>query len=111
MNIFGKKGEGKAVKYLKKNGYEILDTNYNTKAGEIDIIAKKDDVTVFVEVKTRSGENYGMGYEAVSPQKINKIINTAKIYIASIGYETACRFDVISIDSGKITHITNAFGE
>lgn len=106
----GKKGEEDAVKYLKKNKYEILERNFRTKAGEIDIIAMKNDVVVFVEVKKRNNSSYGAGFDAVDLKKQQKIINAAQIYISFQKKEKKCRFDVISIDNKNINHIENAFG-
>lgn len=106
----GKKGEEDAVKYLKKNKYEILERNFRTKAGEIDIIAMKNDVVVFVEVKKRNNSSYGAGFDAVDLKKQQKIINAAQIYISFQKKEKKYRFDVISIDNKNINHIENAFG-
>lgn len=106
---FGQSGEKQAEKYLIKNGYEILDRNFRCKFGEIDIIAFKDGVTVFVEVKARKTGSFGMGYEAVTEKKCQKLIMTAQTYFTG-KKETASRFDVISIDGGDVTHIINAFG-
>jgi putative endonuclease len=105
----GKKGEDYAVKFLKKNGYQILERNYSAKTGEIDIIAEKDDAIIFIEVKTRSSDAYGAGFEAVTNAKQNKIIRTAQFYIMEKKLEKLCRFDVISIDDKDVTHIENAF--
>ena len=64
--LLGRVGEKKACAFLKDNGYKILETNYRTPFGEIDIIVEIDKITVFVEVKTRSNENYGFPCEAES---------------------------------------------
>ncbi|KAA0258666.1 YraN family protein [Deferribacter autotrophicus] len=109
MFKIGKAGEKKAAKYLISKGYSIIDKNYRCKFGEIDIIAKKDDVIVFVEVKTRKNRNFGYGFEAVDRKKIDKIIKVAERFLMSRNIENPCRFDVISIDGDDITHIENAF--
>ena len=70
----GEKGESLAKSFLVKNGYTIIDTNFRTKTGEIDIIAKKNEIIVFIEVKTRSSLTYGYPYEAVGYKKRQKII-------------------------------------
>jgi putative endonuclease len=110
----GKLGEEKARNYLAFKFYKILEMNYRTKAGEIDIIAKDGDCVVFVEVKTRTNDNYGSPCEAVSYYKQKHIINVAKSYIAKIGFEMECRFDVIEVvisnnifKTAKINHIKN----
>ena len=93
----GKLGEHKAGNYLKRRGYQILETNYRTKAGEIDLIAKEKDCLVFVEVKTRTNAEYGTPAEAVSFYKQQHMINSARYYLARQGGECECRFDVIEV--------------
>jgi putative endonuclease len=105
----GQSGERKAEKFLLSGGYDVLEKNFRCKFGEIDIIAQKDGVLVFVEVKTRSGSGYGMGFESVTRSKQEKLLLTAQTYMANRKPMPA-RFDVISIDKGEITHIKNAFG-
>lgn len=93
----GKQGEIKAKNYLKRRGYQILECNYRTKAGEIDLIAKEKDSLVFVEVKTRTSEEYGTPAEAVSFYKQQHMIKSARYYLARHGGECECRFDVIEV--------------
>lgn len=105
----GNIGEQEACSYLKKKGYKILEKNYRCLYGEIDIIAKHNNFIVFVEVKKRNSSLYGRGSDAVTNSKQRKIILTAENYINEQSIKTPARFDVISIDSGEITHIENAF--
>ena len=110
--IIGNKGEKEACKYLKKNGYEILERNYTKFFGEIDIICKKDDVIAFVEVKSRKNDDYGYAADYVTKSKQEKIIKTAKAYISTNSlHNYYFRFDVIEIyfEDFKINHIENAF--
>lgn len=103
-------GEAGAKKFLKENGYKILETNFKNKIGEIDIIAYKDDVYVFVEVKARTSLKFGRPSEAVGPFKQNKIRQVAQSYLISKNnYPTQMRFDVIEVLNDEITHIKNAF--
>jgi len=103
-------GEQKAASFLKKQGYQIIEKNYRTPFGEIDIIAWHNNTLVFIEVKNRSSQHFGTGFESVDKRKQLKIIKSAQLYIKKFHhYEQRCRFDVISIDSGKISHIENAF--
>ena len=95
--IIGKQGEDKAKNYLKRRGYHILECNYRTKAGEIDLIAKEKDCLVFVEVKTRTTEEYGTPAEAVSFYKQQHMVKSAQYYLARHGGECECRFDVIEV--------------
>lgn len=115
---FGDIGEYLAADYLKKKKYKILQRNFTAGKGEIDIIAAKKGVTVFVEVKTRSDSEYGTPAEAVTYKKQQKLIETATRYILEKNPDTGFRFDVIevygSFVSGefsleKIEHIENAF--
>lgn len=69
---FGRAGEKTAIKFLKKNGYRIIEKNFRTKAGEIDVIAEQEKVLVFVEVKTRSGSQLGHPVQALTPHKQKK---------------------------------------
>lgn len=75
-------GEEMAAGYLEADGYEILCRNYRCPYGEIDIIARKDGYTVFVEVKTRTGQEYGQPAESVGRVKQRKIRQTAAFYLA-----------------------------
>lgn len=106
----GRQGEDAACSYLKKKGFKILERNYKCLFGEIDIIAEYGGVIVITEVKCRSSAKFGAGFEAVSRTKRQKIIKTTEFYIKEKNIDSSVRFDVISIDSGVITHIENAFG-
>lgn len=79
--VLGKIGEIKALHFLIKNKYKILEKNYKTKMGEIDIIAKKKKIYYFIEVKTRQTKEYGEPQEAVNFYKKRHIKNTAEIYL------------------------------
>lgn len=109
-NIEGKKGEIKAVLFLKKDGYKILETNFKNKIGEIDIIAEKDGVIVFIEVKNRSTYRFGRPIEAVDFRKQNKIKKVAEIYLMIKNkYYNDVRFDVVEVSNDNLEHIENAF--
>ncbi len=109
--LLGRAGEKLAVDFLKKKGFKILKTNYKTVVGEIDIIAQDKDYIVFIEVKTRSSENYGMPAEAVDRKKQEKYYKVATYYLQKERKTDAnCRFDVVEIENGQINHIFNAFG-
>ncbi|MBQ0017110.1 MAG: YraN family protein [Clostridiales bacterium] len=108
--VLGTKGEVEAKEFLIKKGYKILETNYTTKLGEIDIIAKQKDVIVFVEVKARETLRYGLPREAITPYKQNKIRRVATLYLKIKNQITSkVRFDCIDILGDKITHIENCF--
>jgi putative endonuclease len=107
----GKKYEDKAKEYLIANGYKILDTNFNCKIGEIDIIGKNEGYLCFIEVKYRDANSMAKGLYAVDKKKQTKIYKASSIYLMyrQLPQDTACRFDVVSIDGDEITLIKNAF--
>lgn len=110
----GKLGEGIAREYLEKEGYQIIHKGWRYKHLEVDIIIQDGPVLVFVEVKTRSKDNYGMPYEAVDWKKQNRLDRAANIYISKTKYEGDIRFDIISIiinneEKPDILHIKDAF--
>jgi putative endonuclease len=112
--IFGEQGESIAVRYLKKKGYKILEKNYRTKLGEIDIIAKDKDTLVFVEVKSRRSWQFGNPKAAVTPAKQRKISKVALYYLKTNDRSNAkARFDVVTItatrDKSQIEIVKNAF--
>lgn len=110
--VVGDAGEVFARDYLKKKGYKILECNYKSHIGEIDIVCydKKSYTYVFVEVKARASLKYGYPREAVGNYKQNKIKSVATSYMMSHDiYNEKIRFDVVEILDNNITHIENAF--
>ena len=112
-NELGKRGEELAVQYLTEKGYEILECNWRNVHKEIDIIGKKDNVLVVVEVKTRQSEEYGEPDIAVTRQKQTRLISAANAYLFQNKLDINTRFDIISIvlKNGEpiINHIEDAF--
>jgi len=107
-------GEEQSCRYLEANGYRLICRNYRSKAGEIDIIAAKDDSLVFIEVKTRRTTSYGMPAEAVDYKKQERYIKTALYFINSCKDRySSYRFDIIELliyhDKMEINHIKDAF--
>lgn len=109
----GREGEAIARKYLEKRGYEIVVANYRTRHGEIDLIARDGATLVFIEVKTRTHEQFGSPFEALTPRKCLHIGKVALEYLLKHGGpEQAARFDVVSVRPGEATeveHVRNAF--
>lgn len=108
----GKEGEVLAAGYLIKNGFEVIEKNYRYRRFEIDIIAKKENTLIFVEVKTRSGNYFGQPEEAVADKQAAQIMEAAENYIMALDWKGDIRFDIISILKGKenqITHFEDAF--
>lgn len=114
MRLLGVKGENLAVKFLKRKGYRIAERNYKTSVGEIDIIAEDRGTLVFVEVKTRTDDSFGLPFEAVNPRKREKLRKVALFYLKNrCKKEIPARFDVLSIRTtdgeSTIEHIVDAF--
>ena len=108
----GKSGEHTACRFLKKEGYKIIEKNFRCRYGEIDIIASEKKVLCFIEVKSRKNSNFAVPEEYVDIRKQKKLIKTSLIYISKLkDTESDKRFDVVSVDfeSGKCRKITNAF--
>lgn len=107
----GMRGEEIARLHLKADGYKILESNFSTKMGEIDIVAKDHDVLVFVEVKTATSSRFGSPLSWIPEWKQRRIIKVSQVYIMKRGvYNRPVRFDVIAIEeSGKVCHIKDAF--
>lgn len=103
--------ESLAAAFLQKKGYEILERNFYSPKGEIDLIAKDGPYLVFVEVKYRSDSRYGHPLETVDKNKQRRIRGAARYYLRKngMGEETACRFDVVGMLKEELIHIENAF--
>jgi putative endonuclease len=112
----GQRGEKLASEYLQARGYEIVTANWRCQIGEIDLIARKDDVLVFVEVRTRHADTAEAGFESIVPRKQKKLAALAAAYLSLNNLETiASRVDVIAIAiprSGApiIEHAEDALG-
>ncbi len=117
MSLFkktlGREGEDRAARFLAKKGYKILERNYSTRSGEIDLVALHNGEVVFVEVKTRTSDAYGAPELAVTPQKQSRMIKAALGYIKSKKlHQMPCRFDVVAITASAengVELIQNAF--
>lgn len=111
----GEVGETLACDFLARLGYEIVARNFRCRSGEVDVVAKQGETTVFVEVKDRGSASHGEGHEAVTFGKRRRIIRAAQLFAASRGlFDAPLRFDVISIDrsqngSPQLRHDCGAF--
>ena len=107
-------GEDLALRYLIKHGYRLVERNYRTRRGEIDLILRKEGTLVFVEVKLRRGTGFGDPLEAVTPRKQATLRYLAERYLAvrEPDFDTV-RFDVVGILAGReglrIEHVEDAF--
>lgn len=93
----GNYGEDLAVAHLQRLGLTILERNWRYSRAEIDIIAKENDILVFIEVKTRSSDHYGKPGEFFTREQEDFIIDAAGEYMEQTGHDWEIRFDVISI--------------
>lgn len=104
---FGHAGEDLAAAYLELSGHTILERGFTERCGEIDIIAEKEGVLHFVEVKTRSTDRFGLPSEAVDRRKLSHIRNVAAIYMDRTEQPyTGCRIDVIEVGVHFIEGVT-----
>ena len=112
-NILGREGEDIAAKYLEQKGYAVLDRDWHCGHKDLDLVVIKDNTIVFVEVKTRTGNEWGDPQDFITDRKIRRIVNSADAYLRFNQVDMDVRFDVISIvaEGGeyKIEHIEQAF--
>ena len=109
----GREGEAAARQYLEQNGYQVLETNWRHLKYEIDIIAQNGDTIVFIEVKTRSTDEFGEPETFVSPRQQRFLVTAADFYIQEREIELNARFDILALlpnnASFIIKHIPEAF--
>jgi putative endonuclease len=110
----GRKGEALAKTHLESAGYEILDENWTYGRNEVDLIAYKDKVIIFVEVKARTGNGFGEPEDFVDARKQRLLVEAADEYIYLMEHEGEVRFDIIAILFDKkanytLKHIEDAF--
>ncbi len=110
----GDRGEALAAEFLTNRGYRIVEKNFRFNHAEIDLIAKKEKLLVFVEVKTRSGTGFGFPEDFVNATKVRLVRKAAAFYIFSRDWHFDVRFDVVSIleyPDGRyeIRHLEDAF--
>jgi len=108
--LLGVWGEDEAVRYLEKEGLQLLERGFQTRWGEVDAIFKHNDTIIFVEVKTRTYSSDYPAVEAVTPAKQRKLNLAALMYMKKHRLETmSLRYDIVTIEAGKIDWIPNAF--
>ena len=109
--IIGSVKEDLAVLYLEQNGFEIVERNFKCKIGEIDIVAKKDNVIRFVEVKYRKSNVAGGVSYAISQKKLVKISKVAEFYIMTHGLQgESFSIDALLIEGDSYTYLENIYG-
>lgn len=107
----GTKYEDIACDFLKEQGIEILERNFRSRFGEIDIVAKEGETLLFIEVKYRSGRGSGAPEEAVTPRKMKTIRFVSLHYLMKheCSEDVPVRYDVVAIEGSEIRYIKNAF--
>lgn len=112
-NEFGKISEDRAAAYLMARGYTIRDRNWRFGHKELDIVAQKNDTLAIIEVKARGSDRYGDAIDAVTDDKMRKIVQAADVYVRYHRINLNVRFDIIAItgEPGQqtIEHIEEAF--
>lgn len=112
-NDFGKLGEEIAAQHLEQKGYKIIARNWIFDKAELDIIAEIDDILVFVEVKTRATNDFGLPQEFVTKGKILQMTKAASAYIEQEDTDQKARFDIVAVTKNNkkfdILHIEDAF--
>jgi putative endonuclease len=98
----GMMGENLACEFLGKNGYEIIERNFRCPGGEVDIVARQHDTLVFVEVRTKSSQQFGTPEESITPTKMEHLRNAAAYYWQSRNnLPESWRIDVIAIEMNR----------
>ncbi|MDB9893774.1 YraN family protein [Flavobacteriaceae bacterium] len=109
----GKKGEELAIDYLIKQGYKIVERNWRFQKAEIDIIARKEETLISVEVKTRSTNDFGNPQDFVNPKKIKLMVLAMNEYVLKKDLNVEVRFDIVAITKNKgsfnIEHLEDSF--
>ncbi|MDQ3292227.1 MAG: YraN family protein [Bacteroidota bacterium] len=113
-NRTGEAGEKMAATYLISKGFTVLEQNYRYQRAEIDIIAQKGPLLVFVEVKTRTSNRHGYPEEAITQKKIDLFLLAAEEFVHQLNWQHDIRFDIIAISgfppaAPQIHHIEDAF--
>lgn len=110
---FKDKGEKLAAEYLREKGYKIIDNNFRGRYFEIDLIARREDVIIFVEVKRRTSTSFMKAISGVDRNKKRNIIRGAKLYLQrnNLYGRSNVRFDVISVEGSEegVEHYQDAF--
>lgn len=112
-NETGKQGEAEAARFLQEEGYEIMACNYRHQHAEIDLVAKKGKLMVFVEVKTRTNLSFGNPEEFVSYAKAKLVMKAAEHYIFTHNWQFDVRFDIVAVSmvgsQMHVKHVEDAF--
>jgi putative endonuclease len=106
---FGQAGEDRAAQWYADRGYTVLARNWRCREGELDLVVQRGRALVFVEVKARRTDRFGIPAEAVTPVKQRRLRALARRYLQATGARGALRFDVVSILDGRLSVLEAAF--
>lgn len=109
LQAVGYDAEDKAARHLAARGLAIVARNFRTRLGEIDLVARDGATLVFVEVRCRASTDYGGAVESITAAKRSRIVAAANQYLARLGAEPPCRFDVVTLDGDSARWIRAAF--
>ena len=107
-SLTGRRAEDEACRYLEGLGFALLERNHRTRWSEIDIIARKKDLILFVEVRSRTGETFGIPEESLNHRKINRLARAALWYIGRLGSSCRYRIDAVCVvfdPAGGVTRL------
>lgn len=113
MNLRGERGESLAAEFLVARGLTVTARNYSCRFGEIDLIARDGDTVVFVEVRSRADSSFGGAAASITAAKREKLLKTARHYLAGLRQQPPCRFDAVLLtgDAPRIEWVRNAIEE
>jgi len=106
---YGGQAETAACEFLRARGYMVVERNWHSPFGEVDLIARDGEALVFVEVKARRDSSFGGAEGALTDIKKERIIATARMYLRGASTELPVRFDVVTITAGEVSLYQDAF--
>ncbi|MBP1317153.1 YraN family protein [Herbaspirillum huttiense F1] len=104
----GDDGEDRALAYLQAQGLQLVQRNFRCKGGEIDLILREGSTIVFVEVRARASSAYGGAAASVTPAKQRRLLVAAQVWLQGQARLPACRFDVVTVEGGRLQWLRNA---
>lgn len=111
MNRRGEAAETAAAAHLAARGLVVVARNYRCRFGEIDLIARDGDTVVFVEVRSRAGTAYGGAAASITRAKRERLLQTARHYLATLQPTPPCRFDAVLVEGERLEWLHNAIEE
>jgi putative endonuclease len=113
VNARGVEAEAMAAAFLQTHGLTVLERNYRCRLGEIDLVAREGNTTVFVEVRQRKSALFGGAAASITPAKQQRLLRAARHYLSRLRSVPECRFDALLIegDPPRIEWVRNAFGQ